>query len=223
MIWVSDDVTGDGARWMAVRLEEAVRERGEATLAVAGGTSPAPLYLELAGLPVPWHAVTVYFGDERAVAPSHADSNYGMVDGVLLSRVAAAAVYRMEAERPDRDAAAREYEDLLPEVFDLVVLGLGADGHTASLFPGTDWSRPTGRRVLPTTAPVAPHQRLSLTPEALRAARDVLVVATGEGKARAVRDALEGEYEPARVPAQVVRDGTWLIDRAAAAHLEKIG
>ncbi len=221
MIWISDDVTGDGARWLAVRLEEAVRERGRASVALSGGKSPQPMHRELARLPVPWHAVEVFFGDERGVPPEHPDSNFGMARAALLDHVAAAAVHRMEAERPDREAAADAYAALLPEALDVLVLGMGTDGHTLSLFPGTDWSRPVGRKVIPTTAPAAPYERMTLTPDVALRARDVLMIVAGEGKARAVKAALEGELDAARTPAQIVRSATWLLDRAAASLLEK--
>jgi 6-phosphogluconolactonase len=219
MIWISDDVTGDGARWLAVRLEEAVRERGSASIALSGGHSPQPMHRELAVLPVPWHAVHVFFGDERGVPPEHHESNYGMARSALLDRVTAAAAHRMEAERPDRDRAASAYAALLPDRFDVIVLGIGTDGHTASLFPGTDWSRPSLHRVLPTTAPAAPYARMTLAPEVLTGARNVLMIATGTAKAGAVHDALEGPIDLARCPAQLVRSATWLLDRAAAAQL----
>lgn len=220
-IWISDDVPGDGARWLAVRIEEAVRERGAASIALAGGKTPEAMHRELARLPLPWHAVAVYFGDERAVPPEHPDSNYGMARTTLLELVAPSEVHRMEAERADRERAAEDYAALLPEELDVIVLGIGTDGHTASLFPGTDWTQPLGRRVIPTVAPVAPRDRMSVTPEVLARARDVLVMASGAAKARAVHAALEGPYEPARVPAQMVRNATWLLDAAAAAQLEK--
>jgi 6-phosphogluconolactonase len=219
VIWVSDDINGDGARWLAERLGQAARASGAATIALSGGKSPQPMHRALARLEVPWSAVSVFFGDERGVPPEHPESNYGMARAALLDHVAVAAVHRMEAERPDRDRAAADYAARLPPALDVVVLGIGTDGHTASLFPGTDWSRPTGRRVMATTAPVAPFERMTVTPEVLAAARHVLMIATGNAKAGAVQAALEGPLDPVRVPAQIVRGATWLLDRAAAARL----
>jgi 6-phosphogluconolactonase len=216
------DVPRAGASWMAERIEEAVAARGTASVALSGGNSPRPVYAELAALPIPWDRVHVFFADERCVPPDDPASNFRMAREALLDRVGAPHVHRMRGEREDREAAAAEYAKELPDALDLIVLGIGEDGHTASLFPGHDWSRPTGRKVIAVSgSPKPPPFRLSVTPEVIWAARARLVLATGAGKARPVRDALESEALPSLHPVQTARDATWLIDRAAASLLSK--
>ena len=128
------------AEWLELEMTRAIAGRGACTVCLAGGRTPEPVYRELASASsIDWTRVDVFFGDERAVPPDHPDSNYLMVHRVLLSRVPVPAgqVHRMEAERSDREAAAREYERSLPPRLDILVLGMGPDGHTASLFPGS--------------------------------------------------------------------------------------
>jgi 6-phosphogluconolactonase len=180
------------------------------------------VYRELAADPsIDWSRVDVFFCDERAVPPDHAESNYRMVHRALLSRVPIPPmkIHRMEAERPDRDAAALEYERSLPSRLDLLVLGMGADGHTASLFPGSAAVDEPRRLVLPVTGAKAPVERLTITPPVIEAARQLAVIATGEDKAPMVARALEGPLTPKAVPAQLARRGIWFLDRAAAARL----
>jgi 6-phosphogluconolactonase len=216
----AEDVPRAGAAWMAQRLLAALEARGTASVALAGGNTPRRVYEELAKLPVAWDSVHVFFGDERCVAPDHPDSNYRMAREALLDRVRAAHVHRMLGERADREAAAAEYAALLPDQLDAIVLGLGEDGHTASLFPGHDWSRPVGTSVIAVSgAPKPPPFRLSVTPEVIWAAGARLVLATGDGKAEQVRRALDGEALPALYPVHTVRAATWLLDRAAASLL----
>jgi 6-phosphogluconolactonase len=210
------------AEEIARALERAVRARGRASFCLAGGTTPRACYERLANeAAIPWPEVSIYFGDERCVAPDHPDSNYRMALASLLERVAISAenVHRMPAELADRDAAAREYDKVVPEALDVLVLGIGEDGHTASLFPGSSALDETRARVLPVIGPKPPPERLTLTPLPLRAAREVFVLAAGSGKADAVARALEGELDIHACPAQLVRDAVWLMDHAAAAKL----
>ncbi|MGH7719617.1 MAG: 6-phosphogluconolactonase, partial [Gemmatimonadaceae bacterium] len=132
----------DAAATMIVDfIAGAIRRRGHCALALTGGATPRPVYARMAVPPlaerIEWDHVTVYFGDERCVPPDHPESNYRMAHEVLLQRVPVpgASVHRMEGERADRDAAARDYGRLLPDRLDVLLLGMGADGHTASLFP----------------------------------------------------------------------------------------
>jgi 6-phosphogluconolactonase len=198
------------------------RAEGEFHLGLAGGTTPKRTYELLADLPVAWERVHLWFGDERCVAPDHVDSNFAMVRAALLSRVKipASQVHRMRAEDPDREAAAREYERELPPRLHLLLLGMGPDGHTASLFPGSIALRETVRRVVPVVGPKPPPERLTITPPVIAAARRVVVLATGAEKAAAVRLALSGECDPFDCPARLLRDAEWLLDRAAAAELD---
>ncbi|MCI0570295.1 MAG: 6-phosphogluconolactonase [Myxococcaceae bacterium] len=205
----------EAAAWMAQHLTEAVAARGRASLALSGGRSPVPILRALAALPVPWEKVDVYQVDERAVPPEHPESNFRMLQETLLELLGARAprVFRMEAEREDLEAAARDYEALLPAALDVVLLGLGEDGHTASLFPGAQVLKERTRRVAAVEdSPKPPPRRLTLTLPALEAARALLGVATGQGKRQAV-EALRagGDIPAARVPRVV-----WMVDPAAA-------
>jgi len=203
-------------------LREAARARGRACLAVAGGTTPRAVHEALALLPnIPWDRVHVFFGDERCVSPEHPDSNYRMAKESLFDRVPipATQIHRPRMELGDHDAAARAYEALLPAALDLVVLGIGEDGHTASLFPGSSSLNERQRRCIPVIGPKPPPERLTLTPPALESARALVMLAVGAGKAEPVARALEGPWDPTRTPAQLARHGAWFLDRAAASRL----
>jgi 6-phosphogluconolactonase len=210
------------AAWIAHALAEAVTARGRATIALAGGTTPRPVYQRLAAEPgVPWDRVEVFFSDERAVPLDHPDSNYRLASESLLSRVPVAPekVHRMKADQPDLDAAARSYEALLPPSLDLLLLGMGADGHTASLFPHAPSLGEFTRRVVPVTGGEPLVQRLTVTPLVLDAAERILVLVAGAAKAATVARVLEGAFDPEELPAQLARSGTWMMDRAAAGWL----
>jgi 6-phosphogluconolactonase len=186
--------------------------KGARTLVVAGGTTPLRCYELLADMDVRWGRVTVLFGDERCVPPDHPDSNYRMVRETLLSKVAPASVHRMAGELGPT-AAARDYERVVGFLvpLDLVLLGVGEDGHTASLFPGHPALEADGWTASILNAPKPPPQRVTLTLAALRGARRVIMLATGAGKANAV--ALAKRHE---VPSGMIAGARWLVDRAAA-------
>lgn len=194
---------------------------GEFHVALAGGTTPRRAYELLAATPPSWERVHFWFGDERCVAPDHADSNFAMARAALFARanVPASHVHRMRGEDPDREAAARDYERELPPALDLLLLGIGPDGHTASLFPGSIALRETVRRVVPVVGQKPPPHRLTITPPVIAAARRVVVLATGAEKAGAIRLALTGDCDPWDCPARLLRDAEWHLDRAAAAEL----
>jgi len=216
------DFAAMGADRIARLLADAAAARGTATLALVGGTTPRPVYQALAARDdVPWRQVHVYFGDERAVPPDDPESNFGMARETLLTRVPIPEpqIHRMHAEAADVEAAARSYEALLPARLDLVLLGIGEDGHTASLFPGSSAVTEQARRVLFVTGPKPPPRRLTITPPVLAAARATLVLAAGAAKAEAVARALEGPDDVIGCPAQLARAGYWILDRAAAAEL----
>ncbi len=213
------------ARVIGALIVDAIQRRGRCALALAGGSTPLPVYRVLAGPAftpaIPWPQVHVYFGDERAVPPDDPASNFGAARAALLDLVPipAAQVHRMEGERADREAAARAYEALLPDRLDLILLGIGPDGHTASLFPGSGALDETGRRVVPVTGPKPPSERLSITPPVLAAAREVVVLVTGADKAGVVARVLDGVGPVAELPVRVVKDRVWLLDRAAGATI----
>lgn len=210
------------AKHLAQALEQAIAQKGEASLALAGGTTPKAAYEALAKLSgMDWGRVHVYFGDERCVAPTHPDSNFKMAQGALFERVPLPPgnIHRMLAEQPDRDAAARAYDAQLPSRISVIVLGIGEDAHTASLFPGSPALRERERRVVPVIGPKPPPERLTITPPVIESAELCIVLATGAGKAEAVFRALRGPIDIEATPSCLARSGLWLMDHAAAALL----
>lgn len=216
------------AERIVVAVGAAVEERGGCALALSGGSTPHPVYEQMALSPlrerIAWERLTIYFGDERCVPPDDTESNYRMADEALLSRVPIlrAAIHRMPGERPDHDAAAEDYARLLPDALDVLLLGVGDDGHTASLFPRSDALREETRRVVAVRGPAPPVRRLTITPPVIEAARTILVLASGKAKSAAIARALDGPWLPEEVPVQLARGGTWLLDRAAASALRSI-
>lgn len=225
------------AERFAAAVTQAVEQRGQALVALSGGTTPLAMFHLLAQPPyltdLPWDKIQLFWADERLVPPNDPGSNYGAAEQTLLQHVPLprANIHRMRGEWP-ADLAVADYAAQLAALaemdhtkpawprFDLVLLGLGSDGHTASLFPGS---------AVVVAAPVIvahaeydgrPAERLSLTPPVINAAREVVFVATGEAKAGAVAAVLEGDRDPVRRPAQRIQpsDGAlvWLLDRAAA-------
>lgn len=212
----------------------AVGERGHAAVALAGGKTPRAAYELLAKPPlrdsIPWSRVDLFFGDERCVPPDHADSNYRMAREALLDRVPlpASRVHRMEADRADLERAAEEYESKLraickaegadPPRLDWVLLGMGADGHTASLFPGSPLLTEVGRMVDIGPGPGG-SRRMSLTLPALNAARAVVFAATGADKAPALRAVLRGGAEAPPSGSVSPSQGSllWIVDAPLAA------
>lgn len=218
-------LAGVAAEWLGLRIEEAVRARGSCAVALSGGSTPRPVYERLARPPLAlrldWSKIELFFGDERCVPPDHAESNFRMAREALGQGDPSRPVRlrRIEAERADPEGAAADYEAALPERLDVIVLGIGEDGHTASLFPGSPALEETVRRVVAVEGPKPPHGRITVTPPVVAAARSILVVASGAAKAPAVARALEGPYSPREVPAQLARAGTWVLDRDAASRL----
>jgi 6-phosphogluconolactonase len=227
VVALSDRFAGTAARMIANRIDEAIVVRGACAFALCGGGTPVPVYQELAAMPIRWATVAIYFGDERAVPPAEPDSNFGMARHALLDRVAipAQCVHRMEAERDDVDAAAAEYDRVLPPRLDLLLLGVGPDGHTASLFPNSPALRETRRRVLAVASPPPPLEpqlrRMTITPSVIAAARHVIVLVRGSDKAALLQRILEGPDQPIKLPAQLALRGTWVVDQAAAGQLRR--
>jgi 6-phosphogluconolactonase len=204
-------------------IASAVARRGECCLALSGGTTPEPVYRHLAGDAgrlVPWERVQFYFGDERAVPPDDPLSNYATAAGALLNRIPIRAeqVYRMRGEATDLAGAAEEYARSLPSCFDVLLLGMGEDGHTASLFPGSP-ALAEARLVVAVDSPLPPGRRLSITPPVIAAAVDVVILVRGPAKAAMLARVIEGPPDPARYPVQLAARGLWLVDEAAAADI----
>ena len=214
------------AERIAVRATDAVAVRDRFDLGLSGGRTPARLYGLLATpawrARIDWARAHVWFADERAVPPDHGESNYRMVRETLLDPLGLdpARVHRMRGEDRDLEAAAHAYEAELSAPLDVLVLGVGEDGHVASIFPGSPLIMERARRVAAVTdAPKPPPRRLTVTPRVIREARAVLVLATGAAKADAVAGALEGEADIRQLPARMLRPYGWFLDRAAAAKL----
>jgi 6-phosphogluconolactonase len=207
---------------------EAIATRGSFSIALSGGSVATGFFRRLAALPLDRFRLDVFWADERAVPPDHADSNYHLARSLWLgpARIPDARVHRMRGEASDLDEAARAYEDELRQVLgdppqiDVALLGVGPDGHVASLFPGHRLLGETVRQVAALDdAPKPPPRRLTLTLSALAAARLVVVAAFGSGKAEVVRDALEDAASTLPV-AQVARRAPrtlFLLDPEAAA------
>lgn len=220
--------------------QEAVRASGRFSLALSGGSTPHGLYTLLATddrrrAAIAWDKVDVFWGDERHVPPDHPDSNFRMANDALLSHVPIdpAHVWRMKGEYADASTAADEYERDLRDAFrlragemprfDLVLLGIGTDGHTASLFPGTPVLTVTERLVASSRVPRLQTDRITLTVPVLNNAACALFQVEGAEKSAVLKDVLEGPYHPERLPAQVVRPHQgrllWIVDRSAASRL----
>jgi 6-phosphogluconolactonase len=216
----------------------ALAARGRFELALAGGSTPKAAYALLAQTPLrdelDWSKVRFFFGDERCVPPADEQSNYRMARLALLEPlgIASNAIFRMRGEDKPQ-AAARAYAEVLRRElefddedvprFDLVMLGMGPDGHTASLFPGTDPLEDDALLVrAPYVAKFATH-RLTLTPRVINAAREIAVATAGPTKTAALAAVLDGPFDPTTYPIQILgpRAGTltWLVDEAAAAKL----
>ena len=233
--------------WRASELilqtsEQAIRDHGRCLIALAGGSTPKTLY-EAWCQPewkpqFDWNHITFLFGDERCVPPTHPESNYAMAEATLFHplSIRPASIHRMEGERQDQVAAARDYEARLRTLtnspvpdfpqLDLVLLGLGDDGHTASLFPGTEALQDRIRAVTVGHAPKGVPLRLTLTLGVINRATMVLFLVTGAGKASVVRAVLEpGTVEEEALPAAMVKPEPgrliWMLDHAAAAQLTR--
>ncbi len=219
-----------------VRLaQESVAARGRFTVALAGGSTPKAAYALLVSAAyhdrVPWQQIHFFWGDERHVPPDHDDSNYRMAYEVMLSKVTipGSNIYRILAEK-EAQQAADEYAatlhtafdltaDTLPR-FDLILLGMGPDGHTASLFPGTAAVHENKRLVVAPWVEKFHTYRITLTPAVLCHAAHVVFAAGGADKAETLRGVLQGPYQPDLYPSQVVKPTQgrllWLVDKAAA-------
>jgi 6-phosphogluconolactonase len=218
----------------------AVEEHGRFCVCLSGGSTPRETYAKLARHPfrseIPWHDVHAFWGDERCVPPDHPDNLYGMAWELMLSKVPIPAenVYRMRGEAKNPRDAAAEYEELLKDFFglqaheyprlDLILLGMGTDGHTASLFPGTVALGEKWSLAIANFVPTLKANRLTLTLPVLNNAALVMFLISGESKARALHSILRETEDGQGLPAGMIdpQNGRvlWLIDRAAADLLE---
>jgi 6-phosphogluconolactonase len=223
------------AATVAAVVDEAVRRRGRCALVLSGGHTPRGVYEQLASTHrtgLPWSHLHVFWGDERYVAPGAPASNFRMAREALLDHVPIPPghVHPMPTQASSPEAAAREYEELIRAeardrhtAFDLVLLGLGEDGHTASLFPHSKALQETARWVVATTVPADPPTRLTLTLPALTSADRIFVLVSGSTKSRALARVLDPTSDAADYPAAALRSAgsrvTWWVDRDSAVDL----
>jgi len=205
------------AEAMVEIIDDAVHRRGHCTVALSGGNTPRTLYGLLASEfreRIPWARIQIFWGDERYVPADHANSNYRMARETLLDRVPCPAsnIHAMPTHIAPPEAAAAAYAETLrehfadsPPKFDLVLLGLGADGHTASLFPGSEALAETTQWVVATRAPLEPAIRLTLTMPVLNQAANLFVLVAGSDKVEALRHVRSGTTDPRIYPAAGLR------------------
>jgi 6-phosphogluconolactonase len=234
------DTARAAAQLFTDQAVKAVAARGAARIAISGGTTPKSMFQLLADpaepflKQVPWDRIELYWVDERCVPPDNAESNYRMTNETLLSKVPLLAerVHRMEGELDPAVAAAR-YESTIRNTFklegaetptfDLVLLGMGDDGHTASLFPHTEALNELSHIVVPNHVPQKDTWRITLTSPVINQGREVAFLIEGAGKAQVLHDVFLGPYQPETYPSQIIRPAggrlTLLLDAAAAAKL----
>lgn len=221
------------ARYFVAKSNEAMAENGRFTVALSGGSTPKLLYELLADPKEPfrnqtqWDKIDFFWSDERHVPPDHPESNYRMAHEALLSRVPVSKerIHRVASENPDAEEAARAYEETvkivsgetLPQL-DLILLGLGPDGHTASIFPGSEVLQETERLVAAPWVEKFKTHRITMTLPLLNNGKSVLFLVSGAEKAQIVKEVFKGDAE--KYPAQAVKpvsgESLWLLDEAAA-------
>jgi 6-phosphogluconolactonase len=231
----SEELSRAAAREFAARAKEAIEERGRFAVVLAGGSTPEAMYGILARDymdRIDWSRIYVFFGDERSVPPHHEDSNLKMASEVLLDHVPVGNVYRMRGELPPEKAAEAYEEELrtffrtedVPR-FDLILLGIGADGHTASLFPETPALEVRDRWVVANPVPGLNTTRITLTVPVINAARAVIFLVAGEDKAEALKETLEGDADPRVYPTKLIQPPggpEWMLDQSAASLLSEL-
>ena len=232
------EVAKAAAELFTTAVINAVSARGVARVAISGGTTPKAMFALLAAEPfasqVPWDKLDLFWVDERCVPPDNADSNYRMTREALLSKVPLPAdrIHRMEGEL-DPEVAAARYESTIRNAFrlegaetptfDLILLGMGDDGHTASLFPHTEGLNDLTHIVIANHVPQKDTWRITLTSPVLNQGREVAFLIEGAAKAQVLHDVLLGPFQPDTYPSQIIRPAngrlTLLLDSAAAAKL----
>lgn len=233
------EISAAAAEEIVHAANEAVKRDGRFTIALSGGSTPKNLYNLLATnarTALPWDRMFFFWGDERHVPPTDPESNYRMADETMLAKipVSASNVFRIKTENPDAAAVAEAYEQTLRKffqlqpgqvpTFDLILLGMGPDGHTASLFPGTAALKEKSRLVVANWVEKMQTHRITLTLPVLNAARCVTFLVSGTDKAPALHAVLEENVPAEQYPSKLIKpsDGKliWMIDRAAASQLK---
>ena len=222
------DLARTAAELFMAQSNEAVAQRGFATIALSGGSTPKRLYQLLADPnepfrdKVPWSKIHFFWTDERHVPPDHPESNYRMTNEAMLAHVPVTSdnVHRVMSENPNASEAAEQYEEVMPSRFDLILLGLGADGHTASIFPESEVVNEKNRLVAAVWVEKLKSYRITMTLPLINNAASVVFLVSGAEKAGIVKEVLEG---PKRYPAQEVKpingELIWMFDREAASKL----
>jgi 6-phosphogluconolactonase len=221
---------------------EAISKRDRFSLVLSGGSTPVPLYRRLTEPPysesVPWQKAQIFWGDERCVLPTNSESNFGQASALLLkpNQIRPNQIHRIQGELQPRDAAKQYSAELASffrsageeNLFDIVFLGLGADGHVASLFPGSAAEEGSKEFALAVRARYEgrPSDRVTMTARSLNRARNVIVLVSGSEKSKAVYDAVHGEHDPLRYPAQRIKPATgevyWILDREAGQKIQTL-
>jgi 6-phosphogluconolactonase len=213
--------------------EAFTRDAGRFTVALSGGSTPKAMFQALAEKPfadaLPWRSSYFFWGDERCVPPDHADSNYRMANDTLLSKVPIPRenIFRIPAEDGDHKRAAANYSETLRTFFaeerpslNLIFLGMGPDGHTASLFPGTTALCANDRIAVANYVDKLQSWRITLTADTINRARNIIFLVAGADKAPALKEVIEGERNPEQYPSQLIEAShgalLWMVDEAAA-------
>lgn len=239
------EVAHEAARHFAALAGQFVRQTGRFTVVLSGGATPKAMFAALAAEPfassLPWPHIYFFWGDERCVPPDHADSNYRMAHETLLAKVPVPPqnIFRVPAEDEDHEHAAANYSATIAQFFhpiatapgtdaglprfDLIFLGMGADGHTASLFPGTAALQINDRIAAANYVVKLAAWRITLTATVINQAHNVVFLVTGADKAAPLQQVLRGAYQPEVYPSQLIRPAggvaVWMVDEAAARQL----
>ncbi len=234
----AEAVSRAAAELVVLAANQAIEARGLFNIALSGGSTPKRLYQHLASdaykRQIDWQKVHIYFGDERNVPPEHPESNYRMAREAFLDQlpIPEQQIHRMQGEREDLEKAAAEYAELLKALpthnglpqFDLILLGMGDDGHTASLFPGTVALNEKSKMVIAQTVPQLNTRRITLSYPLINNARQVMLLVAGESKASRLEEVLVSAPE-GRYPVQGIKPKgilNWLLDRSAASKLPRM-
>ena len=205
-------------------VENKINSREECSVMLTGGRAAELLYQYWAEH-FPWKhdKITYYFGDERAVSPDHQDSNYAMVMRTLfpVGKPSSCRVERIEGEARERNAEAGRYEKILPPSIDVLLLSVGPDGHIASLFPGEGLLQETERLVVPVIGSKLPRHRFTITPNVIRSAKTVFLLAIGAEKGRVLAEALRQPEDVFSLPVRLTIGCTWLLDQDAIEQFRK--
>lgn len=215
------------------KIEQALQQRGECTLVLSGGSTPKPLYEALAEQPLPWAKIHIFWGDERYVSPDHPDSNLGMTRKAMLDRIEipASNIYGMPTDSNDPAQDAQKYEMMLQEyfkaplgtfpAFDIILLGMGDDGHTASLFPHTEALNISDRWI--TVGMKDGQPRLTFTASLINHARCVIFLVAGASKQAALAEVFAPEGDANMYPSRLIQpqgELWWLLDQPAGENLD---